>query len=167
MGMNDDAVTNSQVPVTSSDDQNQQAIQQNQQKPQDQSQQQTPVQPVQASVSTGVKEHEGTAAVSEFVKASAEVSEQELHPEVSEAGIEQVSDHPNSQILSKIGVQLSKEATPVVTEPTGAVTFASVAQAQQDYKTHSWKDAIKWVAAMFIRQEKQKRFEEFNQKKAA
>ncbi len=109
-----------------------------------------------ASVSSGLKEAEPVVHP-EPVPVQTEVltpSEQEptLHEEVKEAGVEKVSQHPElTPEDKKAGLEASKEATPVVTQPSGAVKLPMTAQeAENAVKHYSITDSAKWLGKLIL-----------------
>lgn len=138
------------------DDNSQNQNLQNNQNQQDDQQVQPQVQPQVAPISqTGLtqKEAEPIVAKEPLVKASEE--EPKLHPEVSEAGVEIVTEKPKlDEKHFEVGIEHAKESTPVKTEPSDKIEFPMSAQkANQIVKSHkNIKDSILWLAIAVLRQ---------------
>lgn len=90
---------------------------------------------------------------SDFIKPS-EI-EPNIHHEAAEVGVETVSEMPKlTEEHAKVGIGLSKEATPVQTSPSGAVQLPMTAkQAKNIMKTHNKiTDSVLWLAVLVLRQ---------------
>ncbi len=82
-----------------------------------------------------------------------------IHPEVSEHGVEAVSDHESLQLTDehkKIGIESAKESTPVATQPTGRVQLPMTEEeAKQAVKIHKKvSDSIVWLAQLILKHAK-------------
>ena len=134
------------------DDNSQNQNLQNNQNQQDDQQIHPQVQPVIPSGTTQ-KEVEPIVAKEPLIRVSEE--ELRLHPEVSEAGVETVTEKPQlSEEHFKAGIEHAKESTPVKTEPSENIKFPMTAQtANQIVKSHkNIKDSILWLAIAVLRQ---------------
>jgi len=99
------------------------------------------------------KEVEPVTKKEPFIKASEE--EPKLHPEVAEIGVETVSEKLQlEEEHQKIGMEHSKESTPVKTEPSDKVSFPmTVQKANEIVKSKkSIKNSILWLATSVLRQ---------------
>ncbi len=112
--------------------------------------------PVQSSpVSPPQKEQQPVVSLQpqeEFIKLSE--TEPVVHPELSEIGVEKVSEAPNLSLGDQAaGLSLAKESTPVVTNQTSAVQLPMTEQeAKKVLKMHKKiADSIVWMATLIIK----------------
>ncbi len=79
----------------------------------------------------------------------------EIHPEIAEAGIKEVSELPElKEDHKKAGIELAKESTPVSTEPLGIVELP-MTQTQASNIVKKNKDAtnaLVWLAILVLKQ---------------
>ena len=109
--------------------------------------QQQPV-PVGSSV---VKEHEPETVTVEPIQPSE--TEPSLDKEVSEAGVEKVSESPQlSEDQKQAGIAYAKEATPVSTTPSGNIVLPMTEEeAIKIIKTTDASDSKHWLAILIER----------------
>lgn len=114
-------------------------------------QQPQPTQPV----SLPHKEFASGQATSDYELVAPSDQEPTLHPEVAEAGVEVAKNnhlpkiHPDAE---KLGVALSKEATPVITAPSGKITLPLTEEKAKEAKKLSTKFSIRWLAELVLEQ---------------
>lgn len=109
-------------------------------------------QPTVQPVSPPQKEQEGL--VSDYLKAS-EIAKPEISKEVSEAGVEAVSEVPQITIEhKKAGLEPAKESVPVQVGPQGLVNLPmGQTQAQSILKLHKKvTESVTWLAMLILRQ---------------
>ncbi len=117
-----------------------------------------PVQPSQPTqpVSLSHKEFAPAQATSEHEMVTPSDQKPTLHPEVAEAGVEVTplqhtpKIHPDA---AKAGLSLAKEATPVITTPTGIIKLPMTEEeAKKAKKAYGIKDSMRWRVELVLEQ---------------
>lgn len=116
---------------------------------------QVPAQAGTTPVGTVQKEQAPPVGMQETPYIQPSEAEPVLSKEVSEAGVEPVSEMPKLTIEDKrAGLEPAKEAVPVQTEPTGVIQLPMTAQqARSILKVHKKvTDSFRWLALLILRQ---------------
>ncbi|HLD01673.1 MAG TPA: hypothetical protein VJC10_02245 [Patescibacteria group bacterium] len=127
-----------------------------------------PQQPSQVSVaqqpatsSAPTKEHVSVTAdapsdqVGEYLRPTH--PEVNLHPELQQAGVEKAPQHEQPQLTvsdKRSGLEHAKEATPVTTSPTGAVSLPMTQEKATAVvkETKDIRKSLLWYATLLLRQ---------------